>query len=56
VSGEYNILFGKPEGRSPLGRPRGRCEDNIKMDHKEIGFGVWIRFIGLRIGKVGRLL
>jgi hypothetical protein len=34
-----NILVGKPEGRRPLGRPRHRWEDNIKMDLREIGFG-----------------
>jgi hypothetical protein len=33
------ILVGKPEGRRPLGRPRRRWEDNIKMDLREIGFG-----------------
>jgi hypothetical protein len=30
----YRILVGKPEGKRPLGRPRRRCEDNIKMDFK----------------------
>jgi hypothetical protein len=39
VRGAYNILFGRPEGRRPLGRPRYRWEDNIKMDIREIGFG-----------------
>jgi hypothetical protein len=39
VRGVYNILVGRPEGRSPLGRPRRRWEDNIKMDLREIGFG-----------------
>jgi hypothetical protein len=40
----YNILDGKPDGRKPLGRPRHRWEDNIKMDPREIVFeGVdWI--------------
>jgi hypothetical protein len=33
----YKILVGKPEGRRPLGRPRRRCVDHIKMDLKEIG-------------------
>jgi hypothetical protein len=28
----YGILVGRPEGKRPLGRPRRRCEDNIKMD------------------------
>jgi hypothetical protein len=39
VSGAYNILVGRPEGRRPLGRPRRRWEDNIKMDLRELGFG-----------------
>jgi hypothetical protein len=33
------ILVGKPEGKRPLRRPRPRCEDNIKMDLREIGCG-----------------
>jgi hypothetical protein len=39
LRGSYNILIGRPEGRRPLGRPRRRREDNIKMDLREIGFG-----------------
>jgi hypothetical protein len=39
VRGAYNILVGRPECRRPLGRPRRRWEDNIKMDLREIGFG-----------------
>jgi hypothetical protein len=39
VRGAYNILVGRPEGRRPLGRPRRRWENNIKMDLREIGFG-----------------
>jgi hypothetical protein len=39
VRGAHNILFGRPEGRRPLGRPRRRWEDSIKMDLWEIGFG-----------------
>jgi hypothetical protein len=40
----YRVLVGNPEGKRPLGRPRCRCEDNIKMDLREIGIdGVnWI--------------
>jgi hypothetical protein len=34
--GVYRILVGRPEGRRPLGRPRRRCEDNIKMDLGEV--------------------
>jgi hypothetical protein len=33
----YRILVGKPEGKRPVGRPRRRWEDNIKMDLREIG-------------------
>jgi hypothetical protein len=39
VRGAYNILVGRPERRRPLGRPRCRWENNIKMDLREIGFG-----------------
>jgi hypothetical protein len=39
MRGAYNILVVRPEGRRPLGRPRRRWEDNIKMYHREIGFG-----------------
>jgi hypothetical protein len=35
----YRILVGKPEGKRPLGRPRRRRVDNIKMDLREIGWG-----------------
>jgi hypothetical protein len=38
--GGYRILVGRPEGRRPLGRPRRRWEDNIKMDLQEVGWGV----------------
>jgi len=43
--GVYRVLMGKPEGRRPLGRPRRRWEDNIKMDLQEVGYGGvdWIR-------------
>jgi hypothetical protein len=34
----YRILMGKPEGKRPLGRPRCRWVDNIKMDLREIGW------------------
>jgi hypothetical protein len=34
----YIILVGKPEGKRPLGRPRRRWMDNIKMDLKDIGW------------------
>jgi hypothetical protein len=35
----YRILVGKPEGKRPLGRPRRRWEDNIRMDLRKIGWG-----------------
>jgi hypothetical protein len=34
----YRILVEKPEGKRPLGRPRRRCVDNIKMNLREIGW------------------
>jgi hypothetical protein len=37
--GAYRILVGRPEGRRPLGRPRRRWEDNIKIDLQEVGWG-----------------
>jgi hypothetical protein len=35
--GVYRVLVGRPEGKRPLGKPRHRWEDNIKMDLREIG-------------------
>jgi len=35
----YRVLVGKPECKRPLGRPRGRWEDNIKMYLQEVGCG-----------------
>ena len=37
--GVHKVLVGKPEGKRPLGRPRRRWEDNIKMDVVEVGRG-----------------
>jgi hypothetical protein len=42
----YRLLVGKPEGKRPLGRPRCRCVDNIKIDLVEIGWG-GVDWIGL---------
>jgi hypothetical protein len=41
----YKVLVGKPKGKRPLGRPRHRWEDGIRMDLRETGLGVvdWIR-------------
>jgi len=38
--GVYRVLVGKPEGKRPLGRPRRRWWDNVKMDLKEVGYGL----------------
>jgi len=37
--GVYRVVVGKPECKRPLGRPRRRWEDNIKMDLQEVGCG-----------------
>ena len=37
--GVHKVVVGKPEGKRPLGRPRRRWEDNIKMDLQEVGRG-----------------
>jgi hypothetical protein len=54
----FNVLAGKPEGKRPLGRPRRRWEDGIRMDLRENGLGgrVWIGFNCLRTGTGGGLL
>jgi hypothetical protein len=41
----YKVLVGNPEGKKPLGRPRRRWEDEIRIDLREIGLGGvdWIR-------------
>jgi hypothetical protein len=52
----YKVLVGKPVGKRPLGRPRRRWEDGVRMDLMEIGLGVWIRFDWLRTGTGGGLL
>jgi hypothetical protein len=52
----YKVLVGKPEGKRPLGRPRRRWEDGIRMNLRETGWGVSIGFDWLRIGTDGGLL
>jgi hypothetical protein len=42
----YRLLVGKSEGKGPLGRPRRRWVDNIRMDFGEVGWGV-VDWIGL---------
>jgi len=51
--GVHRVLVRKPEGKRPLGRPRRRWEDNIKMGLPEMGYGGmdWIDL--LRIGSGG---
>jgi len=44
--GVYRVLLGKPEGRRPLGIPRRRWVDNIRMDLQEVGCG-YMDWIGL---------
>jgi hypothetical protein len=43
--GVYRVFVGKPEEKIPLGRPRHRWKDNIKMDLQEVGGGVWTGLI-----------
>jgi hypothetical protein len=47
--GVYRVLLGKPEGKKPLGRPRRRWEDKVKMDLQEVGWGVWFGLSWLTI-------
>ena len=66
--GVHRVLVGKPEGKRPLGRPRRRWEDNIKMDLQEVGMSCgdwmedrdrWRAFVGtvrnLRVPKMRRI-
>jgi hypothetical protein len=50
-TGVYRVLVGRPEGKRPLGRPRHRWEDNIKMDLREIGIdgANWIQLAQDRV-------
>jgi hypothetical protein len=52
--GMYRVLLGKHEGKRPLGRPRRRWEDNIKMHLQKVGERTGL--IWLRIGTGGGLL
>jgi hypothetical protein len=51
----FRVLVGKPEGQRPLGRPRHRWEDNIKINLRETEWVLWSGFIWLRIGTSGGL-
>jgi hypothetical protein len=48
--GVYRVLVGKSEGKTPLGRPRHRWDDNIKMDLWEVVCGTWTVSVWIRIG------
>ena len=52
--GAYRVLVGKPEGKRPLGRPRRRWVDNIRMDLKDVG--MWTGLGWLRTGTGGGCL
>jgi hypothetical protein len=50
------VLVGKPEGKRLLGSSRRRWENEVKIDVRDIVWGVWSGFAWLRIGTVGGLL
>jgi hypothetical protein len=52
----YKDLVGKPERKSPLGRPRRRWDDGIRIDLRVIVLGEWIVFMCTRTGTGGGLL
>ena len=54
--GVYRVLVGKPEGKTPLGRPRRRLQDNIEMILQEVCWRAWTRSSRLGIGTGGRHL
>jgi hypothetical protein len=52
--GVFNVLVREPEGKRPIGRPRYRWEDDIKMDLQEVGRGactglIWLRRTGSKL-------
>jgi len=49
----YRVFVGKRDGKKPLGRPRHRWKDNIKIDFQEVGRGVQTRSSRPRIGTGG---
>jgi hypothetical protein len=52
----YKVLVAEPEGKRTPGRQRRRWENGIRMDLREIGWGVWIGFEWFRVGIGGELL
>ena len=53
--GGYRVLVGKPEGKRPLGRPRRRWVDNIRMDLQKLGCG-YVGWIGLAQDRVSAVM
>jgi hypothetical protein len=51
--GVYRFLVGKPEGQRPIGRPRPRWEENIKLIFRKWDVGIWTGLIWLRVGTGG---
>ena len=56
IGSAFKILTGKPSRKRPLGRPRRRWEDSIRMDLEEISINAGIGLIQLRIGIIGEPL
>jgi hypothetical protein len=56
MRGIYRVLVGTTEGKRPLGRPRRRWEESMKMDLQKVGWRAWTGLIWLRIGSGGGLL
>jgi len=54
--GAYRVVLGRREWKRPLGGPRRRWEDNIKIDFQEMDWRAWIGFMWHRIGTGGGLL
>ena len=54
--GVYRVLVGKPEGKRPLGRPRCRWVDNIRMDSRRWDVSIWTGLGWPRIETGGRRL
>jgi hypothetical protein len=48
--GGYRVLVENPDGKNPLGRPRRRWKDNIKVDLQDVCVGVWTGLSWFRIG------
>jgi len=56
MNNAYQILVGNPESKRPVGRPRCRWEDHIRMDVREKGVKLWTGYICLRKGTSDGLL